>query len=179
MTAILKFHRRGAKRRLALACAGVLSVNVLAPSAILAQYAPGSFAVGPGGVVAPTNGSAFLSPPAGENQGYAYNPSGSPRCLPARALSGVVASDDRKVILRFGSNVFYRLRLTRACPALIAPGAHVVGVTRGNGADICGADDVELRVAADDGSVSRCNVDRMSRMSQAEIQAAGGQAIDR
>jgi hypothetical protein len=123
-------------------------------------------------MVAPTNGSAWPSPPA-NNQGYSGN-SWVPQqqCIDGHALSGVVASNDRDVILRFGRGAFFRVRLTRACPALIQPGANVAGVTRGFGGAICRPSDVELKIVASDGSVTRCVGDTFTLMSTAEVKAA-------
>ncbi len=144
--------------RRALACIGVLLTGVLAPRAVLAQSMADRMA-GMGASSPAVNTGPWTAPYANGAQ-----------CFPARALSGVVASDARDVILRIGRADFYRLRLTRACPALLEPGAHVD--IQSGPTIICGPADLELRVAAGDGPVSRCAADTLSRMSMAEVKAA-------
>jgi|WetSurMetagenome_2_1015567.scaffolds.fasta_scaffold233487_1 hypothetical protein len=147
--------------RRALVCVGVLLAGVLGQGAVLAQSrmaGGGAASMPPTPYDAPSYGSQF---PHSEG----------PVCLPARALSGVVASNDHEVILRFGRADFYRLRLTRACPALVAPGAHVVGI-----AGACSASYMELKVAGADGSVSRCAAGAPRQMSAAEVNAASAPA---
>jgi hypothetical protein len=92
-------------------------------------------------------------------------------CVPASALSGMASSDELHAIIRFGKNRYYRLRLSKACPALLEEGAHVVSATRGP-ALICEPDDVELKVVSRDGSISRCPIYDMNRMHTAEAAAA-------
>ncbi len=144
--------------RRTLACVGVLFAVVLAPGALLAQTA------------AERMSGLGVSPQPVSPQGI---PSGQGlQCLQARALSGVVASNDRDVILRFGRADFYRLGLGKACPALLEPGAQVVDIEHGSNL-ICVARDVELKVVAGDGAVSRCAAHSLNRMSKAELAAAG------
>ena len=145
--------------RRTLACVGVLFAVVLAPGALLAQTAADRMN-GLGVSPQPVNPQGI---PASFGQG---------QCLQARALSGVVASNDRDVILRFGRADFYRLKLTSACPALVEPGAQVVDIEHGSNL-ICVARDVELKVVAGDGAVSRCAAHSLNRMSKAELAAAG------
>ena len=99
----------------------------------------------------------------------------SPQCFLAGGLTGVVAPDDRDVILRIGRDAFYRVRLSGACPALAQPGAQVLGIGRGASA-ICRPSDVELKVAAAGGAVSRCGAETLHRMSLAEVKAASAPA---
>ena len=180
--------RRGAVAPLALACFGVLLGGVLAPKTALGQ----------GGLVIP-GGGGYAIPPQNMPQGVPISPYYQPNpfgqqydrqqgvddgygrslppqvnrtCLQARTLSGVVASDDREVILRFGRDGLYRVRLTKACPALLMPGANVAGVTRSTGGMICNPYDVELKVVAGDGSTSRCTGATLSRMTAAQVKAA-------
>ena len=140
--------------RPALACAGILLAGVLVPGAVLADY------------VAPQAPGDALTPYSAAGWG----PEGS-ACLQAHALSGVAASNKRVVILRFGSTDFYRVRLTKDCPALLGPGTHVASVTRSTGGNICRAFDVELTVVAGDGAVSHCTGGALHRMSTAEVAA--------
>jgi len=164
--------------RLNLTCA-VLLTAVLAPAAVLAQ-AVGNVSTGGYPASAPaapnwsgSSGSGDALMPYGGLDGAA--PGSNASCLRASALSGVVASNDREAILRFGQNAFFRLRLSKACPALLQQGAHVVSVTRG-GTDICEPDDVELRVAAVDGSISRCGAADFRKMSAAQVKGASAPA---
>ncbi len=148
-----------------LACLGVLAAVALAPAAVLAQE-----------VIPPPSPALGSNPWQGANPSpmgsEAFGPGGATQqCLQPRALSGAVASNDRDVILRFGRDVFYSVRLARACPALLEAGAHVVNIQRRSEL-ICRADDMELAVAAGDGQVSRCRVASMSRMSTAELTRA-------
>lgn len=176
-------------RPLALTCGGVLLAGVLAPGAVLAQ------SQGPGGLVIPGGGGYAIppsavpsvpispyyqsaappwnQPPTNIQDGYGngWGPEGR-RCLQARMLSGVVASDDRQVILRFGGDTFYRVRLTKACPALTMSGANVAGVTRSTGGMICDAYDVQLKVVAGDGTVNHCGAATLKRMTTAQVKAA-------
>ncbi len=145
--------------RRALACVGVLLASLLAPRTLLAQSMADRMA-GMGASTPAANTGAWTAPYANGAQ-----------CFPARALSGVVASDARDVILRIGRADFYRLRLTKDCPTLLEPGAHLVDIEH-SPTLICGPADVELKVAAGDGSVSRCKADTLSRMSMADVKAA-------
>ena len=168
--------------RLALTCAGVLSASVLAPGMVLAQYqmpSPNPMTTPPGTPVGPPGYTPY-NPPAqltyGANSPFQNGASGGRDCLRARALSGVVASNDRQVILRFGGTDFYRVRLTKDCPALVQPGANVAGITRSSGGLICRPFDVELKVVAGDGAVSHCTGDTLEKMSKAEVAAASAPA---
>jgi hypothetical protein len=157
--------------------AGALLAILLTPGALLAQMmsmpsrpgAPSPGADAPQGPIDP-----WWRPPTEPNG--ASNPNGLPQCLRARTLSGVVASNDREVILRFGRDSFYRVRLAKACPSLVAPGSHVVGVARSSDGDICDSRDLDLRIASSDGSTSSCRADRLSKMSTAEVTAASAPA---
>ena len=146
--------------RRALACVGVLLAVAMAPGALLAQTMDERIL-----------GATDTTPPF--NPGPSVPPaSGDPgQCLEPRALSGVVAPNDRDVILRFGRADFYRLKLTRACPALVEPGAQVVSIQRDSAA-VCLARDMELKVVVGDGLVSRCGVRSLDRMSKADLAAA-------
>jgi hypothetical protein len=181
-------------RPLALACAGALSAGVLAPGAVLGQqgglvvpggggYAvPQSFV--PSVPISPYYQSATYPPNQAPNiqdmqnsdrNRYGTNyrpPEANTMCVQARTLTGVVASDDRQVILRFGRDAFYRVRLSKACPALLMGGANVAGVTRSTGGLICDAYDVQLKVVAGDGTVNRCGGATLKRMTVAQVQAA-------
>ena len=183
----LRSTRGGAATRLALACVGVLLAGVLAPKTVLGQGGlvipgGGGYAIPPSFVPSgPVNPWAPSGPPPEPDTHYGPGPGPGTYfgpepdglgCLRARALSGVVASNDREVILRFGRGVFYRVALTRACPALLGPGAHVAGVTHSSGGLICKSFDVELDVVASDGSVSHCTGDTLSKMSTAEVKTA-------
>jgi hypothetical protein len=146
------FHRL---RRAAPACAGVLLAGAMVPGASVAQYqAP----------QAPGDGLTPYSAPA-------WGPEGGARCLQAHALSGVAASNDREVLLRFGRDIFYRVRLTRACPALLEPRAHVSSATRSTGGLICNPFDLELDIVAGDGSVSHCTGAAIIRTSAGQFKA--------
>ncbi len=140
--------------RLTLACAGVLLAGVLAPRAVLAQYSAPQ---------APGDGLTPYADPA-------FGPEAGPGCLQARKLSGVAVSNDREVTLRFGT-AFYRVGLTRDCPALVQRGAHVAGITRSTGGLICRPFDVELKIVAGDGAVSYCTGGALHKMSKAEVAA--------
>ena len=149
--------------RRVLVCAGVLLAGVLVSGAVLAQSMGERMA-----------SLGVVSPPVDPSYGPLFDQPGL-QCVQARALSGVVASNDREVIFRFGAANFYRLRLNKACPALLEPGAQVVDIKRGSDI-ICGPGDVELKVAVADGPVSRCTVGSLSRMSTAEVKTASGPA---
>jgi len=165
--------------RLGLACAGLLLAGVLAPRPVVAQtYIPAAAAPMPpysmpSGPVGPP-GYIPYNPPAELTYGATspFRDSERLRCLRASALSGVVASNDREVVLRFGRDTFYRVRLTKACPALLMAGAHVAEVTHSSGGLICRPFDVELKVVAGDDSVSHCTGDTLSKMSRAEVKTA-------
>jgi hypothetical protein len=170
--------RGGALMRPGLACVGVLLAAALSPGAVLAQYqmpspapmtSPPNTPVGPPGYT-PYNPPANLT--YGDSSPFTNAGPEGQGCLRARALSGVVASNPREVILRFGGNAFYRVRLAKDCPALVKPGANVAGVSRSTGGVICGSYDVVLKVVAGDGSVSRCGAATLSKMSAAEVKAA-------
>ena len=173
------------------ACASVLLAGVLAPGAVLGQAPPTITIPGGGGYAIPQSSVPSVpispyyqsaAPPWGQGEfrpdlqtGFGGNFSpGSKTCLPGRMLSGIVASDDREVILRFGRDSLYRVRLSKACPALLMSGASVAGVTRSTGGIICDAYDVQLKVVAGDGSVSHCAAASLHRMTTAQIQAASG-----
>ncbi len=145
--------------RRALACVGVLLAGVLAPGAICAQPMAERF-----------DSLGVVTQPVNPTWGPPTTDRG--QCVQARTLSGVVASNDRDVIFRFGRAEFYRLRLTNPCPALLEPGAHVVDIKRGSTVIICDPRDMELKVAVGQGPVSRCTVDSLNRMSTAEVKAA-------
>lgn len=162
--------------RLGPACVGALLAGVLAPGAGLAAAptggggAPASVSISGANVLATSQAAGYWQDQQAtgpySNSSPAWGPEAgdhSSACVPASALSGVMASDDHHAILRFGRSVYYRLRMNKACPALVAPGAHVVSATRG-GAMICEPDDVELKVASRDGAISRCPIYDMSRM---------------
>lgn len=161
--------------RLGLAGAGVLLASVLAPNAVLAQPYPGYLP--PGGAFSPWGVPNGGPPTAGVDYRPVYvpsdgNPSDGNSCLRASALSGVVASNDREVILRFGGSTFYRARLTGACPSLTQPGAHVAGVARYLPAVICRPSDVKLKVVSGNGAVSRCAAETLDMMTAAQVNAA-------
>ena len=146
--------------RRALACVGVLLTVGLAPGALFAQTLDERI-LGAVDTTPPFNPGPSVPPASG----------GPQQCLEPRALSGVVASDDRDVILRFGRAEFYRLKLTRACPALVEPGAQVVSIQRDSAA-VCLARDMELKVVVGDGLASRCGVRSLDRMSKGDVAAA-------
>ena len=191
-----KSRRRHTDVELGLACVGALLAAVLVPKPGLGASAPS----GPPPTVSIPGGAAPIPQSyvqsytqqygpitpwgaAGVSRGQPgqpdtyHGPQTGPEvdgagCLRGRTLSGVVASNDREAILRFGRASFYRVRLTRACPALLAPGAHVAGVTRSSGGLICNPFDVELKVVAANGAVSRCTGDTLRRMSATQVSAA-------
>ena len=174
----------------AATCVGVLLAGVLVPRAVLGQGAMGGpptvtipggggWAIPqsaiPSGPVYPWAGPSSQQPLEDHGGGYygGWGPQGyGSTCLRARTLSGAVASDDRQVILRFGRDALYRVRLTKACPALLMRGANVAGVTRSTGGMICNAFDVELKVVAGDGSVSRCTGATLRRMTTGQVSSA-------
>lgn len=159
-----------AMRRLGLAGAGAMVAGLLAPQAVLAQaqgWSPPP--ISPMSSFLESQQSPAPVPPlygSGTNTGA----DGS-ECLYARMLSGVVASDDRRVILRFGADAFYRVRLTKACPALVTRGANVAGVTRSTGGMICNPFDIQLKIVGGDGSVSHCAGATLDRMTTAQVRA--------
>ena len=175
----------------AAACAGGLLAGVLIPATVLGQAPPTMTIPGGGGWAIPQS-AVFTGPiypwgvptwPREPQQDHAggYYGGWDPQangsvCLRGPLLSGVVASDDRQVILRFGRGDFYRVRLTKACPALVMTGANVAGVTRSTGGIICNAYDVELKVVAGDGSVSHCTGATLKRMTTAQVAAASAPA---
>ena len=172
----------------AAACAGVLLAAVLIPATVLGQAGPPTMTIpGGGGWAIPMSAvpSGPVYPWAGQNttaepdthygNGDGFQGNGR-ACLQAHMLSGVVASDDRQVILRFGRDDFYRVRLSKACPALVMTGANVAGVTRSTGGIICDAYDIQLKVVAGDGSVSHCTGATLKRMTTPQIAAASAPA---
>lgn len=148
-----------AARPMALACAGVLLAGVLTPAAGLGQQGGNPFAA--------LDRQADIH----DQTGTGWGPEAR-SCLQARNFSGVVASDDRQVTLRFGDDTFYRVGLTKACPALAMSGAKVAGVTRSTGGMICDAYDVQLRVVSGDGTVSHCTGASLTPMTTADVKAA-------
>jgi hypothetical protein len=146
--------------RLALVCVGVLSAGVLAPGVSLAQ-----------GVLAPSamdrlNGSQSATPqgPMAVSPLTSTTPSG---CFAAGALTGVFTPNDRDVVIRVGRSEFYRARVRGTCAALHGAEAQVL-----SGPMICGPADMELKIAPTGGSVSRCEVASLRRISLSEGRAA-------
>jgi hypothetical protein len=165
----------------------ILIASVLAPSVVFGQQG-GLVLPGGGGYAIPQSAVPSgpvspYAPPSGppniqDGYGKAFGfQDGGRRCLQASTLSGVVASNDREAILRFGRDSFYRVRLSKACPALAAPGAHVTSVARGR--DICSSGDVELKVASDDGSITSCPASSLNRMGGAEVSDTSRSAYPR
>jgi hypothetical protein len=145
-------HRARTVMRLGLACITVMAAG--APGAVVAQqYSPRPYVpVIPYGTY-----------------GLGLDASQGRQCLQSSDMTGVVASNDHEVILRFGRDNFYRVRLSRACPALVGPGANVASVKSSTGGIICNGFDVKLKVVAGDGSVSSCTGDTLAKMSSSEV----------
>jgi hypothetical protein len=152
-----------------LVCFGALMVGGLAPSAVLAQV-PASL---PPNMSGGAQGYSAFNPVqvAPYGTGTASGASYRLVCAKAEALTGVEASNDHEAILRFGGGGFFRVGLSKACPALVAPGAHVVGVSRGARV-LCEPVDVQLKVAAADGTISKCSAATLSWVNAGEATAA-------
>jgi hypothetical protein len=151
-----------------MVCIAALLAGALAPGPILAQVSASL----PQNMSGGAQGYSAFNPAQVAPYGTSTGSGASYRfmCAKAGALTGVAASNDREAILRFGGGGFFRVRLSKACPALMEPGAHVVGVSRGAQL-LCEPEDVQLKVAAVDGTISKCSVSTLSWENASDVTA--------
>lgn len=78
--------------------------------------------------------------------------------------------DSTSIYIRVGVRQLFRLDLSGACPALQAPGAHLVTKLRGSSM-ICSALDLDLSVSDDHGFATPCIVRNITPLSDSEAAA--------